>query len=178
MTIPHHRDGPSLSHWLARGRGLFYSLAGLIVTLTTLVIGTTLMAGVIVRYFLAGSLAWGNELPVILFPWLIMGGVVMAAARHQHLGVDFFMRRLPPFAARTVMALIQLLIALLMGLLIHQSRGLLQFMQYQTTPVLGWPASWAFYSLPLGAAGVLLLSVMDLIGLLSGAEAPTEEVAS
>lgn len=178
MTTTNDRGGPALSHWLARGRGLFYILAGLIVTLTTLAIGTTLMAGVVVRYFLGGSLAWGNELPVILFPWLIMGGVVMAAARHRHLGVDLVMRRLPPFAARTVMALIQLLIALLMGLLIQQSRGLLQFMQYQTTPVLSWPASWAFYSLPLGAAGVLLLAVMDLIGLLSGVEAPTEEASS
>ncbi|WP_251976316.1 TRAP transporter small permease [Salinicola avicenniae] len=168
---------PSLTRWLARSRELFYWLGSVVVVTTTLVIGATLMAGVVVRYFLSGSLAWGNELPVILFPWLIMGGVVMAAARHQHLGVDFFLRKLPLRAARLLMVLVQLMVMALMALLIQQSFVLLTYMQYQTTPVLGWSATWAFYSLPLGALGVLLLALVDLIGLASGVESPVEEEA-
>lgn len=179
---PAHHQTPLASKermvtWLARGRGLFYLLGSAIVLVTTLVIGVTLMANVIVRYFLNGSLAWGSELPVILFPWLIMGGIVMAAARHQHLGVDFFARKLSPGAARWLMVLVQVMVTALMAMLIQQSLVLLQFMQYQTTPVLGWSASWAFYSLPLGAIGVLLLAVIDLVGLASGAEAPIKELA-
>lgn len=168
---------PSLLRWLARGRELFYIVGSTVVVTTTAIIGITLMAGVVVRYFLAGSLAWGNELPVILFPWLIMGGVVMAAARHQHLGVDFFVRKLSPVAARGVMVMVQVMVAALMVMLVQQSLVLLQFMQYQTTPVLGWSATWAFYSLPLGAIGVLLLAVIDLVGLASGAEAPIKELS-
>lgn len=166
---------PSLTRWLARSHEGFYWLGSAVVVVTTLAIGTTLMAGVVVRYFLSGSLAWGNELPVILFPWLIMGGVIMAAARHQHLGVDFFLRKLPPRAARLLMVLVQLMVMALMAMLIQQSFVLTTFMQYQTTPVLGWSATWAFYSLPLGALGVLLLALVDLVGLVSGIESPIEE---
>lgn len=175
MKADNPTSTPSLLRWLNRGRELFYVIGSTIVVITTAVIGVTLMAGVIVRYFLAGSLAWGNELPVILFPWLIMGGVVMAAARHQHLGVDFFARKLSPGGARALMIVVQLMVAALMVMLVQQSLVLLQFMQYQTTPVLGWSATWAFYSLPLGAVGVLLLSIIDLIGLVSGAEPPLQE---
>ncbi|RKR03273.1 TRAP-type C4-dicarboxylate transport system permease small subunit [Kushneria sinocarnis] len=166
----------TLSRWLARGRELFYLLGSAVVVVTTVVIGTTLMAGVIVRYFLSGSLAWGNELPVILFPWLVMGGVVMAAVRQQHLGVDFFVRRLPAGVARAVAALMQLLVIGLMGMLIYQSQSLLMFMQYQSSPVLGWPASWAFYSLPLGAAGVMVIALLELVAVVAGCPAvPNEE---
>ncbi|WP_456268445.1 TRAP transporter small permease [Kushneria sp. AK178] len=175
MKADNSTSTPPLLRWLNRGRELFYVIGSTVVVVTTAVIGITLMAGVIVRYFLAGSLAWGNELPVILFPWLIMGGVVMAAARHQHLGVDFFARKLSSTAARVLMIVVRLMVVALMVMLIQQSFALMQFMQYQTTPVLGWPATWSFYSLPLGAAGVLLLAVIDLIGVASGAESPIQE---
>ncbi|OHV09169.1 TRAP transporter small permease [Kushneria phosphatilytica] len=172
----HEQRLQALSRVLKRGRELFYLLGSLVVVVTTVVIGTTLMAGVIVRYFLAGSLAWGNELPVILFPWLVMGGVVMAAARQQHLGVDFFVRRLPTGVAKGVAVLMQMLVIGLMGMLIYQSQSLLMFMQYQSSPVLGWPASWAFYSLPLGAAGVMMIALLELVAVAAGCLViPTEE---
>lgn len=162
--------------WLARGRRLFDLAGSAVVLITTLVIGVTLMAGVIVRYFLNGSLAWGSELPVILFPWLVMGGVVMAAARHEHLGVDFLLRKMSALAGRVVLSIMQVFIIVLMASLVYQAQSLLMFLQYQSTPVLGWSASWAFYSLPVGAIGVLLLAVIDLIGLVSGREAPVKEM--
>lgn len=162
--------------WLARGRRLFDLAGSAVVLITTLVIGVTLMAGVIVRYLFNGSLAWGSELPVILFPWLVMGGVVMAAARHEHLGVDFLLRKMSVLAGRVVLSIMQVFIIVLMASLVYQAQSLLMFLQYQSTPVLGWSASWAFYSLPVGAIGVLLLAVIDLVGLVSGREAPVKEM--
>ncbi|SPJ32033.1 TRAP transporter small permease [Kushneria phyllosphaerae] len=165
-----------LVRWLARGRRLFDLAGSVVVLMTTLIIGVTLMAGVVVRYFLNGSLAWGSELPVILFPWLVMGGVVMAAARHEHLGVDFFLRKMSAATGRVVLSVMQGFIIILMASLIYQSQSLLMFLQYQSTPVLGWSASWAFYSLPVGAIGVLLLAIIDLIGLVSGRESVIKEM--
>lgn len=169
--------GPFVT-WLVGVRRVFYWVGGFVVFVTTIVIGSTLAAGVVVRYLLDSSLAWSNELPVILFPWLIMGGVVMAAATHQHLGVDFFLRRLSDTIARFIAVAVQLLIVALMGSLIHQSFTILGYMQYQHTPVLGWPASWSFYSMPVGAAGVLVLTLVDLVGLISGREPVIAELGS
>ncbi len=167
-----------LAQWLARGRRVFDLAGSAVVLVTTVVTGVTLMAGVLMRYFLGSSLAWGSELPVMLFPWLVMAGVVMAAARHQHLGVDFFVRKVSPGVARVIMSLVQVFIIVLMAVLSDQSRSLLMFLQYQTSPVLGWPASWAFYSLPVGAGGVLLLAIIDLIGLIRGCDPAIEEMSS
>ncbi|MDV6318223.1 TRAP transporter small permease [Chromohalobacter sp. HP20-39] len=146
-------------------RRLIDWLARLVVLATTISIGLTLMAGVIVRYVLSSSLAWSAELPLILFPWLVMGGIVMAAVQHEHLGVDYVVRQLPAKAQRIISVAMQALIAVTMATLIVQSQPLLQFMQYQTTPVLGWSATVAFYSLPAGALCLTVLSVLDAIEL-------------
>lgn len=140
-------------------------LARLVVLTTTVGIGLTLMAGVIVRYVLSSSLAWSAELPLILFPWLVMGGIVMAAVQHEHLGVDYVVRQLPAKVQRIIAVTMQALIAVTMTTLIVQSQPILQFMQYQTTPVLGWSATVAFYSLPAGALCLTVLSILDIIEL-------------
>lgn len=144
-------------------RRLIDWLARFVVLATTIIIGLTLMAGVIVRYVLSSSLAWSAELPLILFPWLVMGGIVMAAVQHEHLGVDYVIRQLPAKAQRIIAVAMQALIAVTMTTLIVQSQPILQFMQYQTTPVLGWSATVAFYSLPAGALCLTVLSILDVI---------------
>lgn len=133
-----------------------------VVVITMTATGCTLMLGVIVRYILHGSLAWSAELPVILFPWMIMGGVVVAAANDKHLGVDYMVRRLPSRVSVLIDIGTRLLLIVLMAEVVAQAPALLRFLQYQTTPVLGWPASWAFYSIPAGAVGVATLALLSL----------------
>lgn len=146
-------------HWV---RQLILWAACVVVVVTMTATGCTLMLGVIVRYILHGSLAWSSELPVILFPWMIMGGVVVAAANDKHLGVDYAVRQLPRRVAMVIDMGMRLLLIVLMAEVVAQAPALLRFLQYQTTPVLGWPASWAFYSIPVGAIGVAALALLSL----------------
>lgn len=143
-------------------RGL-YAGAAVVVVATTAVIGATLLLGVIVRYVLSGSLPWASELPVLLFPWLIMAGIVLAAARDEHLGVDFFARRLPAAGQVALQLLVLAGIAGLMLAMAAQAPSLLEFMQYRLTPVLRWPSSWAFYSVPLGTVAVAVLALLRMV---------------
>jgi len=140
-------------------------LASGVVLATTVVIGCTLMAGVISRYVFSNSLSWSAELPLILFPWLVLAGIVMAAVRQEHLGVDYVVRKFSPGLQKLVAIVMEFLIAATMGMLAFQSQFILQFLQYQTTPVLGWSAAWAFYSLPAGAICLLLLSLIRVADL-------------
>jgi len=136
--------------------------AGAVVLATTVGIGCTLMLGVIVRYILAGSVAWASEVPVMLFPWLIMAGIVLAAVHEEHLGVDFFARKLPVAWQTALQLAVLVFVAGLMLALAEQAPSILSFMQYRSTPVLGLPSTWAFYSVPIGMLAVATVALLRL----------------
>ncbi|MDN3516517.1 TRAP transporter small permease [Aquisalimonas lutea] len=146
-------------------RGFVYA-AGAVMVACTLVMGTVLMAGVALRYVFGGGLTWGTELSVILFPWLILAGVVVAAANNEHLGIDYLVRKLPAGYRRALQLVSIAVVTGLMLVIAAQSPQLLNAFQYQRTAVLGWPVSYAFYSLPFGllsVAAVTLLRVPEVL---------------
>ena len=63
------------------------AVCSLVLWLTTAVIFLILTANTVLRYVSGSSLQWANELPELLFPWLVMAGVVMAAEKGAHIGV-------------------------------------------------------------------------------------------
>ena len=63
-------------------------IASLVVVSALLVMFSTLLLEVIFRYVTNSSLGWPSELPTILFPWTIMGGVVLAHQKGLHLSVN------------------------------------------------------------------------------------------
>lgn len=147
-------------------RRAFIYAASAVMVACTLVMGTVLMAGVALRYVFGGGLTWGTELSVILFPWLILAGVVVAAANNEHLGIDYLVRKLPDRYRRAVQLISIAIVTGLMLVIAAQSPQLLNAFQYQRTSVLGWPVSYAFYSLPFGllsVAAVTLLRVPDVL---------------
>src|SRR2546427_8682187 len=52
---------------------------------STLVIFVILVCNTALRYASGASLQWANEVPELLFPWLVMSGVVLAAAHGAHI---------------------------------------------------------------------------------------------
>ena len=56
---------------------------------STLVIFVILVCNTALRYASGASLQWANEVPELLFPWLVMSGVVLAAARGAHITTSF-----------------------------------------------------------------------------------------
>lgn len=63
-----------------------------------------LVVNVFVRYILQGSMGALSELPSLLFPWFVMGGVVLAALRGSHVAMQLTLHSLPP-AGRRALAL-------------------------------------------------------------------------
>ena len=58
---------------------------------STSVIFVILVANTILRYATGSSLQWANEVPELLFPWLVMSGVVLAAQRGAHITTSFLL---------------------------------------------------------------------------------------
>ena len=139
-----------------------------ICVLTGSVMAVLVFVGVIYRYFLGASLAYATALPTFLFPYLIMSGAVIAAARREHLSVDYALLRTPKVVQRWMPFTTKLLVAVAFVWVALIAVRVLSTLATSITPLLGWPASWAFYSLP---AGFVLLgfyaateAVSDLIG--------------
>jgi hypothetical protein len=59
------------------------------------VIFVILVANTVLRYATGSSLQWANEVPELLFPWLVMAGVVLAAEHGAHIATTFLMEALP-----------------------------------------------------------------------------------
>ena len=83
--------------------------------LTLAVVFVILSANVVLRYVAGTSLASASELPELLFPWMIMAGVVLAAQHGSHIAVVLLTQKLGA-ARRWVLAGGSLVVAVLYAL--------------------------------------------------------------
>ncbi|MBT2323951.1 TRAP transporter small permease [Variovorax paradoxus] len=127
--------------------------------LSTLVIFVILCANTVLRYATGTSLQWGNEVPELLFPWLVMAGVVLAALQGAHIATTFLMEALPAAAKRFVSTFSWLVVTGLYATLAVQTLRMLEVVHDEKSPILQLPGSITYACVMLGMA---LLSVLAL----------------
>ena len=110
------------------------------------------------RYAAGSSLAWASELPELMFPWMIMAGVVLAAQHGSHIAVVILTQRLGA-SRRWVLAAGTLVVAVLYAGLAWISWPLMEVAADERTPMLNVPGSVSVGCLMLG---FVLLSVTAL----------------
>ncbi len=77
-------------------------ICSIVLWVTTVVIFVILTANTVLRYTGGTGLQWANELPELLFPWLVIAGVVLAAEKGAHIATVFLMEAVPPPVQRVV----------------------------------------------------------------------------
>ncbi len=137
------------------------------VALATLVsMFVSLIAEVIVRYLTNKGLGWPTELPSLLFPWLVMSGVVLAAQRGQHIAVTAILGILGNTATRWLLVLLQVLVGATFFYLAYIGQGLLEIVGSEEYPVTGISAYWAYLAMVVGFAAVGITALTTLWQLL------------
>jgi len=126
---------------------------------STSVIFVILCGNTVLRYATGSSLQWGNEVPELLFPWLVMAGVVLAAQHGAHITTTFLMEKLPFAARRPLTALSWLGVAALYAVLAVQTFRMLEVVHDEKSPILQVPGS-VTYACVMG--GMLMLAVLAL----------------
>jgi TRAP-type transport system small permease protein len=126
--------------------------------LTLAVVFVILTANVVLRYVAGTSLASASELPELLFPWMIMAGVVLAAQHGSHIAVVILTQRLGT-SRRWVLAGGALVVAGLYAALAVTAWPLAEIAADERTPMLQVPGSVSVWCLMLGFA---LLSLVTL----------------
>jgi TRAP-type C4-dicarboxylate transport system permease small subunit len=130
-------------------------VTGSVIAISALVIMfVSLMAEVIVRYLTNQGMGWPTELPNILFPWLVMSGVVMAAQRGQHIAVAAITNLLSRTGNRILMLALQALVAATFFYLAWVGLDVIEITGTEIFPVTGISARWAYMALIVGFIGL------------------------
>jgi TRAP-type C4-dicarboxylate transport system permease small subunit len=121
-----------------------------------------LLAAVFMRYLGVGNLlTWASELPELLFPWLVMAGVVLAASKGTHLSILFITERLHGRWLTAAVTLRALVVLYVYGRLIAAGIEILPIVADEHTAILGASSAWT-YGCVIG--GITLLVVEELFG--------------
>lgn len=123
------------------------------------VIFLILAANTVLRYATGASLQWASEVPELLFPWLVVSGVVLGALQGAHITTTFLVETLPARARRVVATLCWLVVAGLYATLSVATWRMLEIVHDEKSPILQLPGSITYACV---LVGMVLLAVLAL----------------
>jgi TRAP-type C4-dicarboxylate transport system permease small subunit len=136
--------------------------------ITTAAIFAILCANTVLRYTSGGSLQWASELPELLFPWMVMAGVVLAAEHGSHITTSFLMEKLPSGARRVVAFVVWLAVAGLYATLARATWNMLDIVADEKSPILQVPGSATYGCVMAGMAMLAVLALLSAWRVLRG----------
>jgi len=137
------------------------ALCSVVLWVSMVVMFVILVANTALRYATGDSLQWASELPELLFPWMVMAGVVLAAVRGSHITTRFLVDALPVRLRCAVAAGSSLLVAALYATLVWATWGMLEIVHDERTQILGIPGSVTYACLMVGMSLLALLALQS-----------------
>jgi TRAP-type transport system small permease protein len=142
---------------------------------TTSIIFFILCTNTALRFAGQGGMDWASEVPELLFPWLVMSGVVMAAVHGSHITTSFLRDRLQPEHQRWLAIVVWVVVSVLYATLCVATYKMLDIVKDEKSPVLGVPGSVTYSCVLLGMFFLLVLAIKDC---LTAIRTPAAEVAA
>lgn len=138
--------------------------------LSTTLLFALLGINVLLRYTLGTSLHAAGELPELLFPWLVMAGVVLAAQHGAHISILWLVEKLPAGARHAVALANGVVLMIGYGVLAWGALELLPVVHGELSNVLKVPGSVTYACLLTGFVLLVLTSLTQVARLLASAE--------
>ena len=136
-------------------------ICSVVLWVTTVVIFLILTANTVLRYTGGTGLQWANELPELLFPWLVIAGVVLAAEKGSHIATVFLLEAVPQRVQRVVVSVGWLVVAALYGTLSKATYGMLDIVHDEKSPILHVPGSVTYGCVLVGMVMLALLALQS-----------------
>ncbi len=120
-----------------------------------------LTANTLLRYAFGTSLQWANEVPELLFPWLVMSGVVLAAEKGSHIATVFLVESVRPAVKRVIAIVSWSAVAVLYAVLVRATWNMLEIVHDEKTPILLIPTSVTYGCLMVGMGMLVVLALQS-----------------
>ncbi len=121
---------------------------------------------VVLRYAFHFTFSFSEELARYLFVWTVFLCIPVVAKEGGHMAVGAITERVQGFWLKVCRIAGGLLTLLFSGIFLWQGLRMVRLTQYQTSPALGIKMSYVYLSIPIGAAVLLLITLMGLIQVL------------
>ncbi len=128
---------------------------------TMVLIFVILTANTLLRYASGTSLQWANEIPELLFPWLVMSGVVLAAEKGAHIATVFLVESVKAGTKRVIAIISWTTVAVLYAVLVHATWNMLEIVHDERTPILLIPTSVTYGCVLAGMVMLALLAMQS-----------------
>ena len=137
---------------------------------------TLTVANVVSRYAFNFPLQWAEELSIALFIWFIFIGMSSSMKRNGHVGVDYFLNKLPrPLKIAGEIIAAAAIYFSLIYVFIYLGYQLADQARDKITPILGISYHTIDMAVPLGGALTLIHFTINLIGKHRGAFGSSKE---
>ncbi len=154
----------------------------LIAAVTLVSMFGALFVNVVLRYAVGSGIPWAYEIHAVLLPWLVAGGIVIAAARGQNISISLLPDMTGPQARRIILVMVNLIILVIAVSVLWSSQPILRASQFQRLSTLGIKQVWGYSSLVYAFAAMAVIAALDvaqgLIGPAPEAQDPTKSSLS
>ncbi len=124
-------------------------------------------ANVFARYTLdSGGFSFAQELPMLIFPWFIIAGIVLAAHAGGHMAVEWLYDKLDSGARLAAFVVANAISVVAFLVLAYQAVVVAEIAAFEHSPVLQLPNSIGYYALAIGAVLVSFVTVAATIRVL------------
>ncbi|MGH7335459.1 MAG: TRAP transporter small permease [Candidatus Rokuibacteriota bacterium] len=124
----------------------------------------TVFYQVVGRYLFNAPPSWSEELARFLQVWIALLASALCIHHGLHLGVDYLVHAVPPRGRALLDVVVNVLVSGFLLLLLVQGIRILEVASVQTSPAMGINMWYAYLAVPVGAALMLLESVLKLGG--------------
>jgi TRAP-type transport system small permease protein len=121
-----------------------------------------LCTDVALRYFTGSSLRWASEIPELLFPWLVMAGVVLAALHGAHIATVFLAETLHGKARRVLATVGHVVVVVAYAVLSVITIRALPMVADERSPILQIPGSVTYTCLLVGFVLIALVHLAHI----------------
>lgn len=140
--------------------GIIVVFARLVIIVSGIALTVVTTANVVVRYVSAsGGLSFAQELPMLIFPWFIIAGIVIAAHAGGHMAVEWLYDKLDGKPRTTALVVANTISVAAFLVLAYQATVVAEIAGAEHSPVLQLPNSIGYYSLSAGAMLVAIVTI-------------------
>ncbi|MBV9747563.1 MAG: TRAP transporter small permease subunit [Acetobacteraceae bacterium] len=118
----------------------------------------------VLRYAFHQAVAWGDELPVVLFIWIVFLANAVVLRDEEQIRFDLVYRSVGVRGRKAIVLARGALIGLVVLHALPASLGYLAFLRRERTAVLEWPLAAVYACFGIYLLGVLARAARDLVG--------------